>query len=127
MGKSFSNAEMEDMLSGLAPLLERDDIIGYAAARNTSALRGELAEYLKMRERLIEKHGEDVFDGDGVPTGVKRIGPDSPNAGAFLSDLAPLAAISHEPRLMRLPYAEAIGKLTGSRLLELDWMFEEAE
>ena len=43
----YSNAQMEQMLIALEPLLDRRDIVGYAAARNTRVLRAEALEYLK--------------------------------------------------------------------------------
>ena len=69
----YTNGQMEQMLVSLQPLLDRRDIVGYAAARNTRVLRSECMEYLKRRDELISKYGEPEIGEDGSPTGNSRI------------------------------------------------------
>lgn len=121
----YTNGEMERMVDALSPLLPRADLIGYAAARNTRLLRSAAAEYYGMRERLIAKHGEPFVDGSGVRR--MRIGPDSPNVEAYKADIAEFQRISHEVELYRIPSTEAVGKLSGSELLDTYFMFYDEE
>lgn len=121
----YTNAEMDQMLTALEPMLERRDVIGYAAARNSRILRTELTEYLDVRDELVKKYGENDVDEDGNPTGQISIEFDSPNFGKFMDEFERYSSISHEPDIYKLKYDEAIGKLSGSELLSIDWMFED--
>lgn len=121
----YSNLEMERMAASLSPLLERRDRIGYAAARNARLLGEELTEYRVRRDALVREMGEEVVGPDGAPTGKVSISPASPRFAKFRDALEPFAAIEHEPRLMRLPFSEAVGQLSGNELLAADWMFTE--
>ena len=121
----FKNAEMEQMVGALGKHLERRDVIGYAAARNTRVLCGELEEYMKVRDELILKYGEPDVDEDGNQKDTVSLKFDSPLFADFSAELEKFAAIEHEPNVFKLKYEQAIGELSGSELLELDWMFEE--
>ncbi|MCI8469368.1 MAG: hypothetical protein HFJ75_07800 [Eggerthellaceae bacterium] len=121
----ISNKRMSEMIDQLAPVLENRDIVGYAAARNTRVLRSECAEFLDMQKRLIIELGEPVLDDDGNPTGEIELALDSPRFAEFSELIGKLADVEHEVELFTLPIEEAIGKLTGTQLLALDWMFEE--
>ena len=52
---------------------------------------------------------------------------DSPEFEEFLEEFAPIAMLSHEPELFTIPYDHAIGEMSGTELLEIEWMFEEAK
>lgn len=121
----YTNIEMEAMKLSLEPLLERRDRIGYAAARNARILDGQLQEYSAFRDELVRKFGEDELDGDGNPTGRMTISQASPKFGDFLAEVEKIAKIEHEPDIFRLKYDEAIGELSGTELLAVDWMFED--
>jgi hypothetical protein len=121
----MKNIEMEGMLAALEKHLARTDLIGYAAARNTRVLRDELLEYRQKRDELVCKHGEPQVDEKGRPTGVFAVDPESDGFGAFVDELNVIAGVEHEPRLFTIPFEEAIGRLSGSELLEIEWMFEE--
>lgn len=121
----YTNQEMEQMLDALQPLLERRDVIGYAAARNTRVLRTELTEYTNVRDELVMKYGTADMDADGNPTGQVSLSVTSPHFRDFAEEMARYAGISHEPELFRLKYEEAIGQLSGNELLAVEWMFEE--
>lgn len=120
-----SNNEMMGMLEALAPLLDRRDVIGYAAARNTRLLSAELSEYSRIRDELVMKYGEAEIGEDGNPTGRVSIAPTSANFRMFLDEIGRFAEIEHEPELFLIKYEEAIGKLSGSELLAVEWMFED--
>jgi len=65
-GMRFRNIDMDRMLTSLSGLLDRVDLIGYAAARNTRILRSEAQEYLNIRDSLIAELGEPQLDEDGT-------------------------------------------------------------
>ena len=121
----YKNIEMEHMIASLEPLLDRTDKIGYAAARNTRILRTEAQEYFTRRDELIQKYGTEKLDKDGNPTGMSKIRIGSPEFEQYANEIQEWALIEHEPELFVLDYEEAIGKLSGAQLLDLDWMFED--
>ncbi len=116
---------MDEMCDALKRHLGRTDILGYAAARNTRALANELVEYVGMRDELIKELGEELVGEDGEPTGQFGISPASARFGEFAERLAPISAIEHEPKLFTVPATEVIGKLSGTEILEIDWMLED--
>ena len=120
-----TNQEMEQMLDALGPLLERRDLIGYAAARNARILRGELTEYHTVRDELVMKYGSADLDEEGNPTGQVSLIVGSPNFPQFMDEIGRYATITHEPEIFKLKFDEAIGKLSGTELLSVEWMFED--
>lgn len=112
------------MVRSLEPLLERRDVIGYAAARNTRLLAEQLTEYHKLRDELVEKYGEDEVDENGSPTGRMMLSPKSPKFREFADELGRFASIAHDFEPFAIGYGEAIGKLSGAEMLAVDWMFE---
>lgn len=123
----YSNAHMSHLIDTLAPFLERTDLIGYAAARNTRKLSDSCAEYLATRDRLIAELGEQELDNNGNPTGRASISVNSPAFEEFVKRIESIANIEHDVELMTIPYDEAIGKISGADLLKIDWMFEGGE
>lgn len=121
----YKNIEMERMAGTLRRHLDRQDIIGYAAARNTRILTNELQEYADIRNELVKKYGTAELDEDGEPTGVVEVKFDSEEFPKFIEELDDFAKIEHDPQLFKIKYEEAIGRLTGTELLELEWMFED--
>lgn len=118
----YTNEQMHQMLLSLEPLLERRDIVGYAAARNTRVLQAEAMEYLKRRDELIEKYGEPEFADNGTPTGRQQLQIGSDAYKRFMDDLALYSNIKHRPLLFKIPYEEAIGKMSGTEILACEWM-----
>lgn len=112
---------MDSMLMQLEKHLERRDKIGYAAARNTRILANAALEYLKRKEELIRELGEKSDDGSIAITN----GSDALNE--FLDRIEEWANIEHDVELYTIPFSEAINVLSGSEILEIDWMFEESE
>lgn len=118
----YTNEQMHQMLLSLEPLLERRDIVGYAAARNVRVLQSEAMEYLKRRDELIEKYGKPEFSENGMPTGRQQLQIGSDAYKSFMDDLALYSNIKHRPLLFKIPYDEAIGKMSGTEILACEWM-----
>ena len=121
----YTNSEMDQMLSALEPLLERRDVIGYAAARNTRILRNELTEYLRVKDELVCKYGRPETDDEGRETGQVVLAITDPAFRDFADDIERFAGMSHEPDIFKIKYDEAIGVLSGSEMLACEWMFED--
>ena len=114
----MSNVQMETAVRELSPLLERADMLGYAAARNTRLMRESLTEYIAEHDRLVRKHG---MQRDGRYC----IEPGGDEEAAFREELAPFAEVEHEIDVFRVPEESAIGVLTGRQFLSLSWMLED--
>lgn len=121
----FKNIEMEQMVKALEPLLDRTDIIGYVAARNTRILRTETTEYASLRDELVCKYGEPEKDENGRDTGRYALAFNSPNWKDYEKEVTEWAMVEHEVNLMKLKPEDIIGKLSGSQILKLEWMIEE--
>ena len=124
MGKAFKNIEMEQMIAQLEPLLGRNDLIGYAAARNTRILMDETTEYRDLRHDLVMEYGTPEKDDDGNETGRYELRFDSPSWPAYEKEIAEWAMLEHEPDVYKIPAKSAIGQLTGKEMLDLEWMLE---
>lgn len=122
---AYTNARMAQMVEELAPLLRRDDVIGYAAARNTRILRTELTEYYERHDELVLRLGSPRLDGEGNPTGEVYVPAGSPEFTEFTKRITELASIEHDPKVFKVKYEAAIGRLTGEQILAVDFMFED--
>lgn len=122
---SYTNLEMEMMLKSLEPVLEQRNMVGYAAARNSRMLQDELVEYFTRKNDLIMEHGTPEVDEEGNETGQISISPISENFGKFIEEIDKYAQIEHDPQLMKIKYEDAIGILSGSEMLALEWMLED--
>ncbi len=123
----ISNIRMDGYIDSLAPFLDRRDKIGYAAARNTRRLQEASMEYSKLREDLINKYGEPEIDKDGNETGRYMLEVRSENFKKFQNEIEEIAKIEHDVQIFKLPYDYVIEKLTGSEILEIDWMLEDSD
>lgn len=123
----LKNYEILEYLNSLESFLERNDIIGYAAARNTRYLRNCATEYEQIHNDLIVKYGSPELDDDGNETGRSFIDMKDPSFKQFKMELTTFSNIEHEVTIFKIPYSEVIGKLTGSEILEIDWMFEDSD
>lgn len=121
----LTNYEMALRLCQLDQLLDRADLIGYAAARNARVLSQACGEYLQIQDRLICELGVPEADEEGRETGAMRLDFDSPNFAEFRRSMDEIAPVESDVELFRIPADEAIGKLSGKQLLDLGWMFEE--
>ena len=123
----LKNIEIEQMIDSILPLLDRKDIIGYAAARNVRIFRNTILEYTSKRDELINMYGEKELDDDGKETGRSFIKNTSPNIKTYAHEIAEYAIIEHEVTIFKIPYDKVIGELTGSEILEIDWMLEDSD
>lgn len=130
--RSYTNEQMRLMLDSLSEArdpqgrsaLDREDLIGYAAFRNSRILRECCAEYIQRVQALAGEYGRpEVVDGE--PTGRTVVPYDDPRFGEFEARMREWGDIEHRPDIYRIPIGEAVGKLTGTQMLALDWMFEE--
>lgn len=121
----LTNYEMARRLGQLEPMLDRADLIGYAAARNTRVLSQACGEYLRMQDKLVCELGVPETDEEGRETGVSRLDFDSPNFAEFRRRMDEIAPVESDVEVFRIPVGESIGKLSGKQLLDLGWMFEE--
>lgn len=115
-----TNDEWRQMSESLAPLLQRRDLIGYAAAVNTRRINDATAEYERIRNELIQEHGTLTGDHYSIAIG-------SPEHEAFERDLAEVAAITQDVDVMLVPRDRACGELTGEELLDAWWMFDDTD
>lgn len=123
----FKNRELDMMLNQLEPLLDRTDIIGYAAARNARSIRGLCGEYVTIKEKLISDLGNHVLDENGNPTHIIELGPDSEKFDEFIESIEPIASIEHDFFPFVIKHEDGIGVLSGRQFLELEWMFTSEE
>lgn len=123
--KAYKNIELEQMLNALQAHLNRTDIIGYAAARNTRILTAEAKEYLDRRQELISKYGSPQLDDSGNPTGLTELRFDSENFAKFAEEIEEWSQIEHTPDIYKIPAEKCIGILSGNEILEIDWMLED--
>lgn len=116
----LTNQRMDEMTKALDPFLDRNDLIGYAAARNVRLLTSELIEFYKIQDELVRKHGTEDDEGN------VNISPTHPNWAAFVEEYAPIASMEHDFDPFTISIDEAKGELSGRELLSIDFMFEES-
>lgn len=118
----LKNIEMFMMIQSLNELLDRKDLIGYAAARNTRILNNECMEFMQRREELIQEYGETVKDENGNDTAQMFVDTKSERFNEFLNKLDEYGNIKHNVTLFKIPESEVIGELSGREILEIEWM-----
>lgn len=119
---THTNAQLEKMQADLSPLLGRRGLLGYAAAKNTRAIRDEIAEYIEAKNAAIQELGEPVIDDTGNPTGQVELRFDSPAFAEFQRRMAPLAEVRCEPRLLVIDAKDVMADMTGEEMLAVEWM-----
>lgn len=120
-----SNFKMEIMLAALKPILEKVGEVGYVAARNTRFLNNSLIEYIKFKNDLIRKYGEDDLDENGKSKGTISVNKNSPNFDAFFKEINEIGTIEHEIEIMTLKYEDVKNVLSGNEILSIYWMLED--
>lgn len=124
---TYTNLQMEQMITQLKPLLDRSGLIGYAAVKNTRVLRDEIAEYIQAKDTAIMELGEPELDADGNETGRVSLRFDSPHFAEYQERMAGIETAEAEPRIFRVRASEIMGQLTGQEMLDLEWMMEFAD
>lgn len=127
MDKTFkmTNDLMVRRADSLEPFLDRDDFIGYIAARNVRKLQEESMEYTKFRNDIIGKYGTKVTDENGNETGEISLPATDPHFDEVISKIEEFANIKHEVTIFTITYDDVKGKLTGREILQIDWMIED--
>ena len=131
--RSYTNEQMRVMLDSLSEArdsqgmnaLDHGDLIGYAAYRNARILRECCTEYIQRVQALGDEYGRPERDAEGNPTGRMFVPRDDPKWDEFEEKMRVWGDIEHRPDIYRIPIGEAVGKLSGTQMLALDWMFEE--
>ncbi|MBO7452714.1 MAG: hypothetical protein J6U54_20485 [Clostridiales bacterium] len=121
----LTNFAMETKIAKLNPFLNRADIIGYAAARNTRILRDAVGAYITTRDALIVKYGQLEKDDNDRQTGRYIIPYDDPNFSTFKNELDRIGNIEHDVDIFKISYSDVMDKLTGNEILEIDWMLDD--
>jgi len=122
----YTNSKLSEMLEAAQKYIDRKDIIGYAAARNVRRLKDDiLVEFNEKKNALLSEYGEPYLDANGNPTGGVYINPDNPNYSKFMEEYSKFSEIEHDFDIFKIKFDNAINNLTGSELLEIDWMFED--
>lgn len=122
--KKFSNSIMENHSIVLRNFLDRNDIIGYACARNLRLLSNACQEYVSLKNKLVQEYGTASLDDNGNATGEYYIDPNNDKYSYVADKLNESGNIEHEVTIFVLSYDEIIQKLTGNEILQLDWMLE---
>lgn len=118
----YSNFEMDGMRSTLQPLLDMRNVCGYAAARNYRVLSDELTEYDQRKAEVFAEMGErEVVD--GKETG--RLYIPAERTGEYLERMRAYGEVRHSPQLMHINWDDAVGVLSGTEMLAVQWMLEE--
>lgn len=119
----ITNEQAGNMINALVPLLGRTDSLGYAAAYNTRTLTNEAMEYIQLYQRKLEEYGTPVVDEDGNQTGQYELEVASPNFERFRDDMRDFALMEHDFEPYTVPVADAMGRMSGSQMLSVQWMF----
>lgn len=125
--KVYTNFQMEKMADSLMPLLSRNDVVGYAAARNIRSLQSELEDYINMKNKLIVELGTDEVDENGEKTGNTSIKVGTKEFDAFIEKMQPVGETRCYPTITMLDAEECINRLSGKQMLEFEWMIDYAE
>lgn len=124
---TVSNAQAGVMINSMRSLLDRRDLIGYAAAYNTRILTQVAQEYIDLHETLLAKYGEEVLGPNGEHTMRYVLEKDNPNYQRFIDETSEWASVEHKVDVITVPVEKAIGELSGKEILSVQWMFTWGE
>ena len=122
---TVTNIELYARVEVLKPLLDRADLIGYAAALNTRKFEDLRYAYEQAQQNLFNAYGQQEMDENGKPTNRLIVPFDSPNIDIFKQEMNKIGHLTHEVDIFTIPASEVIGKLTGNDILNIDWMLEK--
>ncbi len=120
----LTNYAIERKIAQLDPFLNRADIIGYAAARNTRLLRDAASAYSTTRDALITKYGTLERDENDKPTGRYVIPFDDPHFAEFKNEIDRIGNLEVDVDIFKISSEDVMGQLTGKEILSIDWMIE---
>lgn len=112
------------MINALVPLLDRSDVIGYAAAYDTRMLTTTAQEYIELFSEKLKEYGKPELDAHGRQTGRWYVDGGTEQARMFREDTAEWGAVEHDVDLMTVPASKAEGELTGRQMLAVGWLFD---
>lgn len=121
----LTNFDMVSKIDQLSVYLDRTDVIGYAAARNIRRLQDACLEFIKKRDEVLTKYGDIDYDENGNDTGKRYITNESVHYQEVMDELGCIGEIKHEVEIFTIRYDLLNGVLSGSDILELDWMLTE--
>lgn len=119
------NIDGEQYIKALEPLLNRTDIIGYAAARNTRIISESISDYTAKRDELIMKYGEQTINSNGQVVGGYSMNQGMVTWDEFVTELEPLAAVEIDVPVFQVSRNDAVGAMTGAQMLALEWMVHD--
>lgn len=114
----MTNAQIFDSIPVLAAAKEEKGLLGYAVAVNLRRLTGEIAEYSRKRDELLQEYGTEAGPGQfSIP---------AEKAAAFFKALQPYNDIEIEVAVMQIaPEVFYSGNLTSAQMFALAWMVKE--
>ena len=113
----LTNAQICASIPVLAQAEEKG-MLGFAIARNRRVLSGEVQEYARKRDELLEQYGTREEDG--------KFTLSAQAAEAFYEALEPFARLEVEVAAMQgTPEVFCGGQLTSSQMYTLNWMVKE--
>lgn len=120
--KELSNALIDAALPSLKRLSERSDVIGYAAARNYRTMADAIREFYQLKDGIAKKYGKPVLDDDGNETGEYHVPIDCP----AMNDIFSAMMDTQKLDVYSIPAADALNKIPGQDIINLDFMFDGA-
>lgn len=122
---NLTNFQMEEYVNNLESFLDRNDIIGYAAARNTRILTEASSDYGRIKMQLLRKYGSPVKDEHGNDTDQIKITSDDEHFYEVAEQINLSGNISHEVTIYTISPNVVASELTGREILLIDWMLDE--
>lgn len=121
----MTNFMMEQRIGELEKFLDRDDIIGYVAARNTRRLTEGCVEHVRKKNELVSKYGNVIKDENGNDTERITLNSSHPKYNEVLAKISESGNIEHDVTIFTLNFEDVKNKLTGREILQLDWMLDD--
>lgn len=122
---TVSNYTMEQYVETLKNFLDRKDIIGYAAARNTRKLNAASFDHARIKLDLLNEYGTPKKDEYGNDTNELVLTSDDENFELVKKRLDISGNTKHDVIIYTITYEDVINELTGNEILLIDWMIEE--
>lgn len=116
-----TNYDYESRLESLEKYLDRTDLVGYIAARNSQAITEALKPYIDIKNKLVFKYGTEI---ENEP-GRYHINADNPNFKTFAEELDETGSLKVTLDIYKIRYHKVIGVLSGKEILLLGWMLED--
>ena len=121
----LTNYQMDQYIFDLEPFLDRKDIIGYAAARNTRLLANASLDHVKIKTTLLQKYGKPVIDENGNKTDKLSISSDDEHYDEVATQIDISGSLVHEVTIYTIPATTVASELTGREILLIDWMLDD--